>query len=77
MRDPRVDPRVGDVFRWRSMRREVTALFRDKHGQDCVGCLDGGYIHPARSTRPTLEQFRKWARRAYVEHTSPEPARSF
>lgn len=71
-RDPRIDPQAGDVLRKGSVRREVT--YRESGGMagktqvaDCVQCIDRGGVNPEREVRPTLKQFRKWAKTAHVE----------
>jgi hypothetical protein len=67
MRDPRTDPRPGDVLRKGSTQRTVVAVFGN-----CVTCCvegmgatrRGGYI------APWLSQFRRWAKDAEVLDTA-------
>jgi hypothetical protein len=74
MRDPRIDPQAGDVLRKGSVRREV--IYRElgsgygTYMSNCVQVADGGWIKKPREKRPTLRQFRAWAKGATVEVTA-------
>lgn len=72
LRNPKLDPQKGDVFRKKGLRREI--IYREFNGMagdtlmaDKVQCLDGGWIKPAREVRPSLKQFRRWAVKSFVE----------
>ncbi len=74
-RDPRVDPQFGDVLRKGHLLREVIYRETGTGGTtwmaNCVQVADGGWIKKPREKRPTLKQFRKWARGATVERIGP------
>lgn len=72
-RDPRIDPRPGDVLRKGGVRREVRELW-NSGGMPMVAVVDGGWINRGRSKHPTINMFRKWAAKAFVENCVSEHA---
>lgn len=64
-RDPRVDPRPGDVLRSRNgIVREITVVL---WGPSVVRCIEFG-----REKNPNIKQWRKWAKEATVIKRGPE-----
>ncbi len=68
-RDPRVDPKVGDILRKGTILRAVIGpmdLLPHEMEAPAVPCNDGGWIKKPRQVNPTMKQFRKWAQKAEI-----------
>ena len=67
MRDPRIDPKPGDVLYRKQSRVMVSRRVEIAQGAFLRILETAGKAKHSRYTLPTLDQWRRWARSADVE----------
>lgn len=70
-RDPRRDPRPGDVLATRIRHRRVLSVGRDRNGV-VVRFASPGTFPPGYAIPYTLAGWRRWARNAVVVYYAPD-----